>query len=138
MKGYLLDTNHLGVILKAKSPLHARMLSARLAGKRFGTCVPVLCELAAGMAQTASRDKNWRALSALLRLVRVWPMDLEAVRAYGDVYGELRAKGRVLSQVDIMVAALARRADLVVLTTDADFRAVDGLKTENWLDAPKS
>jgi predicted nucleic acid-binding protein len=54
---------------------------------------------------------------------------------YGEIYGELRANGRVLPQVDMMVAALARRGSLTVCTTDRDFEAVAGLRIENWVGA---
>jgi predicted nucleic acid-binding protein len=63
---------------------------------------------------------------------RSWPIDLKTARIYGDVYTELRRRGRVLSQVDIMVAALARQMKLTVLTTDLDFAALPDIRTEDW------
>jgi predicted nucleic acid-binding protein len=45
---------------------------------------------------------------------------------------ELRRKGRVLSQVDIMVASLARQMNLTVLSTNRDFKAVANLRTDDW------
>ena len=45
---------------------------------------------------------------------------------------ELRRRDRVLSQVDIMVAALARQMRLTVLTTDSDFGALPDIRTEDW------
>ncbi|MBV8311812.1 MAG: type II toxin-antitoxin system VapC family toxin [Planctomycetaceae bacterium] len=70
--------------------------------------------------------------SQLLRHVRLWPLDTETTRLYGAVYLELRRQGRVLSQVDIMLAALARQHKLIVLTTDRDFEALADLAVENW------
>lgn len=132
MTGYLLDTNHLGAALEKDSPVYKRILTARRNGKRVGTCTGVICELAVGIEQTARRDANWKALRVRLRQLRVWPIDLETARVYGRVYGELRANGRVLSQVDMMVAALARRMDLTVLTTDRDFDALPDVTVEDW------
>jgi tRNA(fMet)-specific endonuclease VapC len=68
-----------------------------------------------------------------LRQIRIWPVELSTAVAYGDLYNELKGKGRVLSQVDMMIAALARRMDLVVLTTDRDFEALPDIVTENWI-----
>lgn len=51
----------------------------------------------------------------------------------GYLLDELRAKGRVLSQVDMLLAALARRMKLVLLTTDRDFEALPDVKAENWM-----
>ncbi len=60
-------------------------------------------------------------------------MDAETVRLYSTVYIELRRQGRVLSQVDMMLAALARQHRLTILTTDRDFEALADLRVENWV-----
>jgi tRNA(fMet)-specific endonuclease VapC len=60
-------------------------------------------------------------------------LDAESARLYGAIYNELRQKGRVLSQVDMVLAALARQHKLVVLTTDHDFEALPDLTLENWV-----
>jgi predicted nucleic acid-binding protein len=65
--------------------------------------------------------------------VRLWPLETETTRLYGVVYLEVRRKGRVLSQVDMMLAALERQHRLIVLTTDRDFEALPDLTLENWV-----
>lgn len=94
-----------------------------------------MCELEAGIQLTAKPDDYRRRLTQLLRHVRIWPLDAESARTYGAIYSELRRGGRALSQVDMMLAALARRNNLVVLTADRDFEALPDLKAENWLVA---
>ena len=54
-------------------------------------------------------------------------------RGYGEIYVDLRRRGRVLSQVDMMIAALARQMGLTLLTADRDFEALPDLRIENWL-----
>lgn len=132
MTAYLLDTNHLGAMLDEDPRVYERILTARKAGERVGTCAGVLCELAVGIEQTARREANWKALRAHLRQIRIWPLDLATAHLYGEVYNELGAKGRVLSQVDMMVAALARRMNLTVLTTDRDLEAIRDITVEDW------
>jgi predicted nucleic acid-binding protein len=41
----------------------------------------------------------------------------------------------VLSQVDMMVAALARQLDLTIATSDQDFTALPDVPNENWISA---
>ena len=89
-------------------------------------------ELEAGMRQVRHKAKYRRDLNHLLRQLRLWPVDLKTARIYGDVYMELRRSGRVLSQVDIMVAALARQMKLTILTTDSDFEALPDIRTADW------
>lgn len=133
MPEYLLDCNHLSAALRKVSPVRERIQLGRKAGHRFVSCYPVLCELEVGIHQTAKPDDNRRRLSQLLHHVRLWPLDAETSRLYGAVYIELRGMGRVLSQVDMILAAMARQHKLIVLTTDQDFSALSDLQVENWV-----
>src|SRR5712692_10112800 len=132
MRGYLLDTNHVGLAVDRASVVGRRIFEARLAGMRLGTCLPVLCEIEAGMRHVRRKVKYRRDLNHLLLQLRLWPIDLKTARIYGDLYLELRRRGRVLSQVDIMVAALARQMKLTILTTDRDFKCLPDIRTEDW------
>ena len=132
MAAYLLDTNHLGLAVDSQSLVAQRVFESRLRGNRFGTCIPVLCEIEAGIRQLGRPQRYRRNLNHLLRQVRIWPIDLKTARLYGDIFQELRRRGRVLSQVDIMLAALARQMGLTLLSTDRDFEAVRGLRTADW------
>jgi tRNA(fMet)-specific endonuclease VapC len=130
---YLLDCNHLSAATRSVSVVRERIHQGRRSGHRFVSCHPVLCELQAGIQQTSKPDDNRRRLAHLLRHVRLWPLDTETTRVYGAVYIELRRTGRALSQVDMMLAALARQHKLVVLTTDRDFEAIPDLAVQNWV-----
>jgi tRNA(fMet)-specific endonuclease VapC len=132
MPAYLLDTNHVGLAVNQSSNVAQRIYESRLAGVRFGTCLPVLCELEAGIQQVRRKAKYRRDLNHLLRQLRIWPMDLKTTRLYGEIYQELRRGGKVLSQVDIMVSALARQMKLTILSTDQDFHALPYLQVEDW------
>jgi tRNA(fMet)-specific endonuclease VapC len=136
MAGYLLDTNHVSDAIRRVSRLRDRIQQARRLGARFGTCIPVLCELEAGIQQTARPDSARQTLNRLLRDVRIWPIDRDVAVVWGAVFNELRRQGRSLSQTDIALVALARSRGLTLLTADRDFEAVIGLRIENWLADP--
>lgn len=136
MRRFLLDTNHLSKAIDPNGAVAQRIVAAQLDGHRVGVCLPVLCELEAGM-RFVSRPLPYRkSLDQLLKRVRVWPMDVSTAKLYGDLFAELRSKGRVLSSVDMMIAALARQLDCIILTADRDFDAVSDLAVENWLTDP--
>lgn len=132
MPDYLLDCNHLSAALRKVSPVRERIHQARRLGHRFISCHPVLCELAVGIQQIQKPEDYRRRLAVLLRHVRLWPLDHDTTQHYGEVYLHLRRQGRALSQVDMMIAALARQHKLIVLTTDRDFEAFPDLRIENW------
>lgn len=133
MSGFLLDSNHISAAERPISSVRERMGLEHRKGTRFGTITPVVCELMAGMQTVVKRHEFRRALKKLLSLLRLWPVDLDVAQHYGEVYQELRGRGRVLSPVDMMLAATARHLKVVILTTDRDFEALPDLRTENWL-----
>lgn len=56
----------------------------------------------------------------------------DAERA-ANLQTSLRRRGRQLETVDALIAAVALRYDLTLLTADNDFSAISQLKRENWL-----
>lgn len=95
MPSYLLDTNHVGLAVDQTSLVGQRIVEARLAGVRLGTCLPVLCEIEAGLRQVRRKVRYRRDLNHLLLQLRLWPIDLKTARIFGDIYTELRQAGRV-------------------------------------------
>ncbi|MBI3270485.1 MAG: type II toxin-antitoxin system VapC family toxin [Planctomycetes bacterium] len=134
MKGYLLDTNHISNAISPGSALMARLGIAAKRGQRMGICVPVLCELESGIRGLVRPEEHRRGLDKFLAHARIWPLDRMTAAMYGALYQDLRRRGRALSQVDLMIAALAHQMDLTVLSSDRDFAAVSGLSVENWLE----
>jgi tRNA(fMet)-specific endonuclease VapC len=133
MSRYLLDTNHLGETIGRVSVVRDQLQQLHRHGNTFGTCGPVLCELLVGIVLRKDEAKARRRLDGLLQVVRLWPVDLEVADRYAQVYHELLKAGRALSQVDIILAALARHLNATLLTTDQDFQALIDIRTENWL-----
>ena len=133
MKRYLLDTNHLSAYLDRHPVLQPRVDAALRAGDRFGICLPVHCEYRAGIRVSRRHRQNLARLQAALALFRVWPTDDDTVAEFAEIFRELRAEGRMLSQFDLLIAALARQQRLILLTADKDFQPVKRLDVENWL-----
>jgi predicted nucleic acid-binding protein len=133
MIGYLLDTNHASAAIRRVSPLRERIHELIRGGVRVGTCMPVICELEAAIQQTKRPTAARRTLDRLLHTVRLWPVDREVARVFGEIYCDLRHRGRALSYVDIVLAALCKLMDLTLLTTDRDFEALPDARTEDWL-----
>jgi tRNA(fMet)-specific endonuclease VapC len=132
MSDFLLDCNHLSAAIRKVSTVRERIRISRRQGNRFVTCSPVLCELEAGIQQSASPAEYRRRLGHLLGHVRLWHLDRDMAQLYGQVFHELRRQGRVLSQVDMMLAAMARQHKMILLTADKDFEALPDIRTEDW------
>lgn len=132
MTRYSLDTNHLSAYLDRDESIQKRVDAALKAGDRVGICFPVLCEFRAGIRLSRRYKQNLARLRAALAVLRIWPMDEETAAEFAELFCELRAAGRMLSQFDLLIAASARRHGLTLLTADRDFDSVRELKIENW------
>jgi tRNA(fMet)-specific endonuclease VapC len=130
---YLLDTNHLSAYLDRHPVLQPRVDAALRAGDRFGICLPVHCEYRAGIRLGRRFRQNLARLQAALGILRLWPTDEDTAAEFAEIFRELRFAGRMLSQFDLLIAAVARQHQLVLLTADQDFQTVSRLRTENWL-----
>jgi predicted nucleic acid-binding protein len=113
--------------------LTGRTETALRAGDRFGICLPVLCEYRTGIRISRRFRQNLARLQAALTIIRLWPTDEQTAAEFAELFQELRSIGRMLSQFDLMIAAVARQFDLTLLTADQDFQPVNRLKIENWL-----
>lgn len=133
MNRYLLDTNHLSGYLDRRLDLETRIDTALRAGDRFGICLPVLCEYRTGIRLGRRFRQNLGRLATALFVFRLWPIDVTTSVVFSEMFRELRAGGRMLSQFDLLIAATTRQYGLTLLTADQDFEPVASIKTENWL-----
>jgi tRNA(fMet)-specific endonuclease VapC len=132
-KRCLLDTNHMSMAMSRVSHLRDRLQQAHRKGIILGTCVPVLCEIEAGIHQAPDPPSRRRALNRLLEFIRIGPIDPPVAEFYGEVFNDMKRQGKTLSQVDLLIAGLSKQMKAVLLTSDKDFDALPGLQIENWL-----
>jgi tRNA(fMet)-specific endonuclease VapC len=130
---YLLDTNHLSALIARRPALAQRINAAVRKGDRCGVCLPVLCEYRAGIRLGRQYQRNLARLQTALHNLRHWPCDNLTVAEFAEIYGELRATGRLIGHFDLLIASVARQHKLTLLTADQDFQNVSGINIENWL-----
>ena len=59
-------------------------------------------------------------------------IDAPTASRYGRVKGQLKARGRLIPENDVWIAACALEHDLIVVTRDSHFDEVEGLTCEAW------
>jgi tRNA(fMet)-specific endonuclease VapC len=70
------------------------------------------------------------SLQGLVRL----DFDLDAAREYARIRAGLELGGNVIGSNDLMIAAIAKAHDLIVVTHNvAEFMRVPGLRVEDWI-----
>jgi tRNA(fMet)-specific endonuclease VapC len=132
MTNYLLDANHASPMVTLGHPLRQRVLSLQVNGT-FAIAVPVLVEVLYGLRLLPRSEQNLAEWARLrLNFYCYIPDESDAEQA-AELQVLLRRRGWQLATVDALIAAVALRYNLTLLTTDKDFAAIPQLKQENWL-----
>jgi tRNA(fMet)-specific endonuclease VapC len=50
-----------------------------------------------------------------------------------EVYADLKRKGELIQDADILIAATALTQELILVSDDSDFLRIEGVTVENWL-----
>jgi len=136
---YLLDTNAVGDFLNHRYGVFTRFEEARKRGIVIGTCEPVVSELYFGVENSATHVENLARLESGLRQIKCWPLTRQASKEYGRLALALKRAGRVIGQIDILIAAIAiSLGDCIVVSNDKDMLVIPGLTVENWREEVKS
>jgi tRNA(fMet)-specific endonuclease VapC len=120
-----------------------RLLNQDNAGvtQRFRACQPVdiaMCsvvraELLYGARRSARVEFNLRRLEIFAAPLQSVPFDDRCAHDYGLIRADLAAQGRPIGANDLMIAAIARAHDLLLVTHNTgEFSRVVGLRVEDW------
>lgn len=130
---FLFDTNICIHIRQRREPeLLARF--RRLVPGEAVLSVITYGELMYGIEKSRLREQGRRQLAELTGLIPVRDLPIQAGDCYGAIRASLEAKGEMIGNNDLWIAAHAKSAGLTLVTTDeAEFRRVQGLRIQNWL-----
>lgn len=130
MKRILLDTNAYGSYLKCDE----HVLDCLAAADTVFMSVFVLGELHAGFRGGSRFQRNIRLLHSFLTKPTVAVLDgsNETAEVYGRLKDELKRAGTPLPINDVWIAAHALETGSVLVTCDAHFEVVPGLRLWDW------
>lgn len=128
----LLDTN-ICIYLIKNNPPEVRERFAAYAPGEIGITSVSVAELYYGVEKSASREKNARALEALLLPLEIVSFDMTAAQIYGNIRAILEKKGTPVGGMDMLIAAVALAKNCTLITHNLrEFERIDGLRCESW------
>ncbi len=128
---YLLDTNTTSYVIKGNFPrVRERLLKVPMA--EVGISAVTEAELRFGVARKPEAVRLKTAVEEFLLRVEVLPWDSEAAQQYAQVRANLERIGEPMGNLDMMIAAHALAAQVVLVTHDHVFRRIKRLKIEDW------
>lgn len=130
---YMLDTNICIYIINKHPEQVIKRFSMLPKGVTEISSV-VLSELAFGANKSQLCEKNLQALSKFTIPVSVIPYDDAAAYLYGKLRADLSRKGKLIGQLDMMIAAHAISVNAILVTNNLkEFSRIKSLKCENWI-----
>ena len=128
---YLLDTNIWIFYLKNQDSDLGRKLK-RTAAAEIAICSIVLAELLHGARKYQLRDDRVARVLRTLYPFPSLPFDDTAAREYAIIRDQLETEGRSIGPNDLLIAAIARSHDLILVSNNTEFRRVNGLTVQDW------
>jgi tRNA(fMet)-specific endonuclease VapC len=129
---YLLDTNICIYLIKKQYPeILSKLL--RVGFDRISISTITLAELEFGVANSARSAEAQAALLEFILPFEILDFGYNAASFYGRIRKELKDKGQPISDMDMLIAAVAMANERAVVTNnEREFRRISGLKVENW------
>jgi tRNA(fMet)-specific endonuclease VapC len=128
---YLLDTN-ICIYIRQERP---EEVLRRFRELRAGEAVLSVIngQLFYGAAKSAQRVAALEQLNELARLPPALPLPETAAETYGTIRAQLEARGEMIGNNDLWIAAHALASHLTLVTNnEREFQRVRGLRVRNW------
>jgi tRNA(fMet)-specific endonuclease VapC len=129
---FLLDSD-ICIYLRQKRP---EELLRKFAALRLGEASVSLItfgELIYGAVKRGRLESERGKWLELIHLLPVLPLPAEAAERYGIIRADLEARGQMIRNNDLWIAAHAMAAGMTLVTNnEKEFRRVRGLKIQNW------
>ena len=93
---------------------------------------PVLGELLYGAKKSFNPEKNIKSIRDFTAGCRIVYGNWHICQNYAEIKNDLRAKGSMITENDIWIAACIIHKNLTLLTRDKHFQNIAGLSMEIW------
>ncbi|MDL1901598.1 type II toxin-antitoxin system VapC family toxin [Anaerolineae bacterium CFX9] len=132
---YILDTNAISDYIKQFEPTTTRIKQAIRDGQILYLCKPVEYEVLRGLMKANAERQRQIFETGFAPQLTLLPLTDADWRQAAQFWAQARSAGKQLSDVDLLLAALAFRLNAVIVTNDDDFDALP-VRRENWRQAP--
>jgi tRNA(fMet)-specific endonuclease VapC len=124
----LLDTNIVIALFAKEAVIQQRLAEV---DEAFVSSI-VLGELYYGAQKSSRVETNIARVNMFAAANAILVCNAATAQHYGAIKNHLRAKGYPVPENDIWIAATAKQHQLMLVTRDGHFQAVEGLLIEQW------
>jgi tRNA(fMet)-specific endonuclease VapC len=127
---FLIDTDWVIDHLNSFGPATQRLLELEPQG--LAVSIITVAELWEGVIFSRDRRRSETMLRDFVENVRVVAIDEEICQQFGRIRGTLRKEGKLIGDLDLLIAACSVRHGLTLLTNNRrHFEHIEGLRIES-------
>jgi predicted nucleic acid-binding protein len=126
MRRYLLDTSVVAGLLRRR-PWAVTLCTPWIEREEAATSIVVYGEVIEYFRGLPDFERHRRGLRQLLQGVYPYSLTYATLEHYAEIRRTLRARNRLIGDLDTLIAATALERNLTVVTLDQDYQRVPGL-----------
>jgi tRNA(fMet)-specific endonuclease VapC len=119
-----LDTDLLVALLRGEPRAVSSIKKLEGEGEHLATSAISAYELLKGAIVSSRRNENLKLVEDLLSSIPILPVSLKSSEASATIYGELASKGRIIGELDILIAGICAYNDELLVSNDRHFQEI--------------
>ena len=132
MEPALVDTNIVSMFLRGHASVRDCVAAYLEEHGKLNLSMITVYEALSGLKHRDAK-KQMASFRALVAASEVWPLTEQSVELSAEMYAELRATGRTVDDIDLLIAGIAGSNGFVVVTNNRKhFDRIEGISVEDW------
>ena len=134
---YILDTDSCIYLLNGNESLKKKV--KEIGVYSLAVTNSVLAELYFGAYNSKKIEENLKRIELFKKNLIVLSDSEESAKQFGKIKANLKSKGKIIEDFDILIASIAIVSHCVLITNNREhFERIDNLQMQNWLDKDNS
>lgn len=124
----VLDTTVIVALLKGKSETVAKINELQENNDNLSITIITAYELLKGAYLSAKPQENTLIVKEAIANLQVLELSPQACVEAAEIFSELKNTGKIISEFDVLIAAIAKTNNESILTYDKHFKTISGLR----------
>ena len=127
---YCLDTCIIIDLFDGKEEIKERL--SKVDAKTIVITPINVCELYKGAVLSKVTKQRLEFIENLLQRIEVTEFSKFSCATFGEDYRKMKTQGRTIKDIDLMIAAMCKAENAILITRDKHFEHIPDLKVEFW------
>ena len=128
----ILDTDALIALLNGEPAADGAVRHLEEKDDQVATTIISAYELLRGAYISSEPERNLAEARELLSNIEILDLTLQACEEASKIYSDLRKKGCLIGENDMLVAGIAKAHAVAVMTRDAHFKLIRAITVVEW------